>query len=51
MTKFKKAISQSIDEWSDNMDAELKDKASVEEIEESSQIVWERIKKEIGVKE
>jgi hypothetical protein len=51
MTKFEKAIQQSHDEWQEKMDAELKDKTSVEEIKESSQRVWERIKKEIGVKE
>lgn len=51
MTNLKKAISQSVDEWSNNMDAELKDKTSVEEIKESSQRVWAKIKLEIGVKE
>jgi hypothetical protein len=53
MTKFERAVRQSFEEWSDKIDAELKNRTPEEEkeAEESSQRVWERIKKEIGVDE
>jgi hypothetical protein len=53
MTKFERAVRQSFKEWSDKIDTELKNITPEEEREakESSQRVWERIKKEIGVDE
>lgn len=48
MTKLKKAISQSIEEWSDKIENSATN-VTEEEIEESADRVWERIKKEMGV--
>lgn len=51
MTKFERAVRRSFEEWSDKIDAELKNRTPEEEKEakENSKIVWEKIKKEIGV--
>jgi hypothetical protein len=53
MTKFERAVKQSFEEWSDKIDTEFRNRTPEEEKEakESSQRVWERIKKEIGVDE
>jgi hypothetical protein len=53
MTNLERVVKQSFEEWSDKIDAGLKNRTPEEETEakESADRVCERIKKEIGVEE